>query len=380
MLCFIEGGSISDDIMAIDTLESSIQLDRAAYIAGDLISGVVNVRANKSVELMCMHIKLVGEGMALYFKANYRTKRFCEIKAPPISAKEHCIEPLTAWKIPFTLRLDSDLYSSIDSGKKGRVCYFLSWELKVNVGESTRNAQEITILADQDLASFPTSREITGNNEEEEEYDNMKLQLYSPANAYLPGEQIQFRAYAQNFNKTPVKKIAVLLIQNVLFRKSSSDEVVKGRIKSFLMSASEKSVQLKQDEEMDWTDEIQIPDPIAPSARGFHFTNYELVLVAITKGKKSDIRAVFDQARIHFDLERYQDDYFRDFLPHAHCDLIIGSRHGNKRSTYMSTNQQQVLSKNDDWKLKTQSKSERKHMPRTKSQGKLSRITINPPQ
>ncbi|XP_067949576.1 uncharacterized protein [Watersipora subatra] len=354
------GRSSTDGTMPGDVLENTMKLDKFAYIAGDLVTGTVSVRCRNAVELICMHVKLIGEGMTQYFKAKFRSKKLCEIKVPPISVKEHSVESTKAWKIPFSLQLDNSLHSSIDCGKKGKVCYYLTWELQVNVGESTRSSQEIRILANQSLNKI-SRREMAGSNAEEEEFDAMKLQLYSPADTYLAGEKIQFHAYIENHNKKLLKKVAVLLIQNVLFYKSSSRDEMKGRTRSFLMSAIDKSVQLKQHEDMEWNGEIQIPDPVAPSEDGFHRISYELVLVALIKGKKSSIRAVFDQARYHFDIAQYQDDYFRDFLPHARCDLFIGSHHGNKRSSCMGSNQPPIKALNEIWKSRTkrETKSQR---------------------
>lgn len=382
MLCVVEGGISTDSASGMDSevTENYLQLNTPAYVAGDTVTGTINVKSSKHIELLCLQLELVGAGMTLYHKACYRTQRFCELKNPTISVKEYCTEPGRAWTIPFTLTLPENLISTIDAGKKGRVCYYIAWELQGNVGEVARKHEEIVILATHSLDNLPRNVEMSGDNIEEEEYDNMKLQLYSPVSAYLPGEQVQYRAYVLNLGNKLIKKIAVLLIQNVLFYKSSSEEDAKGRTRSFLMSVKEKVVKLKQDEEFQWEDEIQIPDPVAPSADGFHKINYEIVLVALTKGKKSNIRAVFDQARYHFDLARYQDDYFRDFLPHAPCSLEVGSHHGVKRSVSMTSGEQgSVTPLNEVWKQKTQPKNQRaRKMPRVISQGSLSRITFNP--
>lgn len=360
-------------------MENTLELERVAYIAGDTISGIVNIESTKHIELMCVNVKLVGQGIAMYHKAKYRAHKLCQINVPAVSVKEHCVEAGRVWRIPISIRLKDDLVSSIDSGKKGRVVYYIYWELQCNSGEAVSAHQEVVILSKHSLDDLPRTHEVTGTNQEEEEYDLLKLELYSPASAYLPGEMIQFRAYIRNFGKKPVKKMAVLLIQNVLFYKSSCEEDRKGRTRSYLMSVKEKSLELKSGSEEEWTDEIQIPDPVPPSADGFHKVDYELVLVAINKGKKSDIRAVFDQARMHFDLERYQDDYFRDFLPHAVCNLQIGSNHGQTRSACMSGDGKAatITTLNDIWKLQTKFKSSQRKMPKTSSHPKLARITFN---
>lgn len=366
--------------MESDVVENTLELDRVAYIAGDTINGTVTVRSNKPLELMCMNVKLVGQGIAMYHKAKYRAHKLCHITVPAVSVKEHCVEPGKLWKIPISIQLQEDLVSSIDSGKKGRVVYYIYWEFQGNVTQIPSKHQEVMLLSKHGLDELPRAHEVNGTNEEEEEYDLMKLELYSPASAYLPGEMIQYRAFIKNLGKKVVKKIAVLLIQNVLFYKSSSDEDFKGRTRSYLMSVKEKSLELKTGGDAEWTDEIQIPDPVPPSADGFHKVSYELVLVAINKGKKSNIRAVFDQARMHFDLERYQDDYFRDFIPHACCELQIGSHHGETRSACMSGEGETapITPLNNIWKLQTAAKSNQRKMPRTSSQPKLARITFNP--
>lgn len=366
--------------MVSDVAENTLELDRVAYIAGDVINGAINFRSTKPMDLLCVNVRLVGQGIAMYHSAKYRAHKLCQINVPVVLVKEHCIETGLNWKIPISINLAENLVSSIDSGKKGRVVYYIHWELQGNVSEAISRHQEVTILSRHGLDDMPRPHEVSGTNEEEEEYDLMKLQLYSPASNYLPGEMIQFRAYIENAGKKLVKKIAVLLIQNVLFYKSSCEEESKGRTRSYLMSVREKSLELKSGGDAEWTDEIQIPDPVPPSADRFHRINYELVLVAITKGKKSDIRAVFDQARMHFDLERYQDDYFRDFLPHAVCDVEIGSHHGQTRSASMSNSSPSpvITPLNQYWKLQTKEKSSQRKMPRTKSQPKLARFTFNP--
>lgn len=366
--------------MESDVAENSLELDRVAYIAGDTINGTINFRATKPMDLLSVNVRLVGQGIAMYHSAKYRAHKLCQINVPVVLVKEHCIESGLVWKIPININLADNLVSSIDSGKKGRVVYYIHWEMQGNISEPITRHQEVTILSRHGLEDLPRRpREVNGNNEEEEEYDLMKLELYSPASSYLPGEMIQFRAYIENSAKKLVKKIAVLLIQNVLFYKSSCEDESRGRTRSYLMSVREKSLELKHGGEAEWTDEIRIPDPVPPSADSFHRVSYELVLVAITKGKKSDIRAVFDQARMHFDLERYQDDYFRDFLPHAVCEIEIGSHHGQTRSTSMSNNTSPViLPLNQIWKLQTKEKSSQRKMPRTTSQPKLARITFNP--
>lgn len=361
-------------------LEHTMHLHKPAYIAGDTVTGDISVRSSTPLELLSLNLKFTGKGSALYFNAKYWAQTLCEDDIPSISVKEHCIEEGKVWVIPFSIKLKDDLGSSIDSGKKGRIRYYVTWELIGNVGEPSKKCQEITILANHNLDTLPHNNEITGNNSSEEEYDNMKLQLTSPASAYLPGEQIKFHAYAQNFgSKKPVKKIAVLLLQNVLFYKSACDADTKGRTRSFLMSVQEKSMSLKQGQEIEWDDEVQIPDPLAPSAAaGSHQINYELVLVAITKGQKSNIRAVFDKARYHFDLEQYQDDYFRDFLPHAHCDIQIGSHHGNKRSGCMGSGEPPIRAMNDIWKEYTGSKVSVEQNQKLSSQRTMARITFDP--
>ena len=115
----------------------------------------------------------------------------------------------------------------------------------------------------------------------------------------------------------------------------------------------------------------------------FHKIDYELVLVAITKGRKSSIRALFDQARYHFDLENYQDNYFRDFMPHACCYFSVGSHHHEHRSESMN-GAAPILPINDQWKQGTNEKKQRRKLPRLSSQLKeppaptVARITFKP--
>ncbi|KAF6041505.1 hypothetical protein EB796_000184 [Bugula neritina] len=331
-------------------IENKATLEKPAFVAGDNITGVINIRSDLQLNLTNVQLTLIGEGKVYYHKTNYRNQKLCEIKISPMPIKEYSTESGKVWRIPFSIKSTDNLSSTIDGNKKGKVHYYLSWEVDSDGGFCFQQQQEVIILANHCLETLPRSHEISGDNMDEEEHDNMVLHLYSPASAYLPGESIQFRAFVHNKGKRSIKKIAIFLIQNVLFYKSRRNMDIKGRNRSFLMSAKEISVQLKEDEEREWTDELQIPDPVAPSATGFHKVHYELVLVAITKGKKSNTRHLFDEVRYHFDMETYQDDHFRDYLPHATCELHIGSHHGNKLSSYMSSGEKPIQAIHDIWK------------------------------
>lgn len=361
----------------VDTnMETTLTLDRPAYIAGDTINGNVAIKSNTAISLTGLDVKLIGEGMTWYFNAKLRSQKLCEILIPTLSVKEYCLHEGKAWHIPFSISLDRRLVSSIDSGRKGKVKYFLIWELTGENRDITRERREVTILSRHNFNELPR-HPIANRNTEEEEYDQMKLELYSPTCSYLPGETIQFRAFVHNLQKKPIKKIAVLLLQNVMFFKSAASDDGRGRTQSFLMNAAEKTVQIKANKTDEWTSELVIPDPVPPTATGFHKIDYEIVLVAITKGRKSDIRAVFDQARYHFDMEKYMDDYFRDFLPHTSCFLHVASHHGIIRSTAMSSNSNPpIQSLNDKWRAKTMAKKKQKSLPRIQSTNKMSRITF----
>lgn len=368
LVCFTVDSITEVEELEDTVMESSIQLNRNAYIAGDTIKGTLNIKSTNSQELTSVDIKLIGKGTTQYFKAKLRAEKLCEILVPISSVKESCIEPKKVWSIPFSIKLEDSLPSTIDSGKKGRVTYFISWEMKFGDAAKYKEYTEMTVLANHPLDSLPRRLEMTGNNQDDEEFDSMQLGIYSPASAYLPGEIIQFQTKVKNLGKKTVKKIAVLLLQNVLFYKSAQDS--KGRTRSFLMTVKEKSLQLKTDQVDQWRNEIQLPDPVPPSAEVFHRIDYEIVLVAITKGKKSNIRALFDQARYHFDLEKYQDDYFRDFLPHACCYFSVGSHHGNKRSASLN-GAPPILPINDIWKQSTKQKKQRRKLPKPSSQANL---------
>lgn len=362
-----------EEIVHKTEMETKVELSKAAYIAGDNLSGVVSIVSAKPMQLEKVEIKLIGKGTTQYFKAKLRAQKLCEVVIPVASLTSHCITPRKAWKIPFSVKLDENFPSTMDSGKKGQVIYFLVWDVRGDM-DTKKQYQEVTILANHPLDSLPRLEEMCGDNQQEEEFDEMKLNIYSPASAYLPGEKIQFRATVQNLGKKPVKKIAVLLLQNVLFFKSAWN--IKGRTRSFLMTVKEKPVWIKSNNSTEWVDEIQIPDPVPPSADIFHKIDYELVLVAIVKGKKSTIRTVFDQARYHFDLEKFQDDYFRDFLPHACCYFDVGSHHGELRSASMS-GAAPIHSLNDQWKQKTKEKSKERQLPRVESDNTV-RLTFRP--
>lgn len=360
-------------------MESTVQLNKNAYIAGDTVVATLSVKSTRPQDLTSVDIKLIGRGTTHYFKAKMRAQKLCEVVVPINCVKENCTEPKKAWSIPFSIKLEESYPSTIDGGKKGKVIYFLSWELEFEEIKY-KDYREVTVLANHPLDGLPRLAEMSGNNREEEEYDLIQLGIYSPANAYLPGEMIQYQTKVKNLGKKPVKKLAVLLLQNVLFLKSAKDS--KGRTRSFLMTVKEKTVNLKTDETDQWRNEIRLPDPVPPSADRFHKTDYELVLVAITKGKKSSIRALFDQARYHFDLQQYRDDYFRDFLPHACCYFNVGSHHGDQRSASMS-GAPTVLPINDEWRQKTKEKQQRRMLPKSASQVRLepppvARITFKP--
>lgn len=353
-------------------MENRLELDKVAYIAGDEVQGTVTVKSKEPINLRSVVVRLIGKGVVQYFHAKTRAQKLCELVIPIKAVQEHCLEGRKQWRIPVNIPLKEDLPSTIDSGRTGKVTYFLSWDL-VCEAKTISEYRELTILAKHALDQLPRREEMKGTNQQDEDYDLMKLSLYSPAKAYLPGEMIQFRVSVRNFGKKPVKKLAILVLQNVLFFKSEMK--FKGRTRSFLMSVNEKQTQIKQDESYDWTDEIMLPDPIPPSADLFHKIDYELVLVAITKGNKSSIRKIFDQARYHFDLEKYQDDYFRDFLPHACCLFEVGSHHGETRPASL-TGGSIVTPINELWKHKSKQQSQRKQLPKSETNPKLVRITF----